>query len=204
MSTYAFWQGLGLILTLIVAIGPQNIFVLRHAVRRQHVAFTSFITGCCDSILLIIGILGVGRLMAAHPLAQILMLWLGVAFLYAYGLRCLYRTWRPEPLSIDFNGPAIISKWRITATAMAFTFLNPHAMLDFFVILGGIAAQYPENARLAFLGGAILGSNLWFWTLGLAGRLMSRWFQNQIAWRWLDAIIGAFMWLLATNLLLMT
>lgn len=197
-----FSQGLVLILTIIVAIGPQNVFVLRHGVMRQRVAFTSFITGICDSLMISVCGLGFGHLVATYPLIQTTMLYIGIAFLYGYGTRCFWRARRLQPVKIDFHKVEEHSRLKIALTAAFFTFLNPHAILDLVIIIGGISAQHPVPDRYYFMAGAILGANLWFWTLGFAGSLMSKMFENPRAWQILDCIIGVTMFAIATKLLL--
>jgi len=198
----AFWQGLALILTLIVAIGPQNILVLRHALMRKNAIFSAAITGFYDSVMLIIGIMGIGGLIAQHPTIRAALLWAGIAFLTYYGIRSFWRAIKKSSTSLTLDGSNAGGKMQIAMAAAAFTFLNPHAILDLFVILGGIGAQHPFDVRIAFLAGTIIGSNLWFYSLGIAGQIMSPIFQNPRAWRILDGLIGIVMLAIAIKLLL--
>ncbi|TAH32704.1 MAG: amino acid transporter [Alphaproteobacteria bacterium] len=200
----AFTQGFTLLLTLIVAIGPQNLFVLKHGITKRHVGFTSMVTGLCDSVVLAIGGLGAGYIFASHEWLKTAILWAGIVFLYTYSLRCFYKAWRPGEIRVDLSAPAENEKrWPIFLAAAGFTFLNPQALLDLFVIIGGVAAQYPLPERYIFVLGSIAGSNLWFLCLGYAGKIMSKLFVSRRAWQILDMLIGLTMLALASKLLMM-
>ena len=88
------------------------------------------------------------------------------------------------------------------ATALAFTFLNPHVYLDTVLLLGGFSAKYPIKGRIAFGLGAVTASFIWFFALGYGARLLAPLFARPGAWQVLDLLIGSVMWTLALSLLL--
>ncbi len=200
--------GLGLGLSLIVAIGAQNAFVLRQGIRREHVLLVVAICALSDLVLIGIGIGGGGLLFRAVPWLIEAIRWVGAAFLLLYGILAARRAVRPARLTAsDAEGAdesgAILRPGAMTAaaTCLALTWLNPHVYLDTVLLLGSVANTH-EQARWAFGAGAGLGSILWFSALGFGARLLAPLFARPIAWRVLDAIIAAVMVALALGLAL--
>ncbi len=192
--------GLGLGLSLIIAIGAQNAFVLRQGLRREHVLLVVAICALSDLVLIALGIGGAGLLFTAVPWLVDLVRWVGAAFLLLYGLFAARLALRPSKLSADESGsPSRTGALAVAATCLALTWLNPHVYLDTVVLLGSVASTHGQ-ARWAFGVGAGLGSILWFSALGFGARLLAPLFARPIAWRVLDAIIAAVMIVLAVTL----
>jgi L-lysine exporter family protein LysE/ArgO len=192
--------GLGLGLSLIIAIGAQNAFVLRQGLRREHVMLVVAICAISDLVLIAIGIGGGGLLFTAVPWLVEVVRWVGAAFLLVYGLLAARRALRPSRLDPAAAGaPSAPSGLAVAVTCIALTWLNPHVYLDTVVLLGSIASTHGD-ARWAFGAGAGLGSILWFSTLGFGARLLGPLFARPVAWRVLDAIIAVVMLALAVSL----
>ena len=193
--------GLGLGLSLIIAIGAQNAFVLRQGLRREHVLLVVAICALSDLALIAIGIGGGGLLFTAVPWLVEVVRWVGAAFLLLYGLFAARRALRPSRLTTDDDGaaPKRSSTLAVAATALALTWLNPHVYLDTVLLLGSVASTHGE-ARWAFGAGAGVGSILWFSALGFGARLLGPLFARPIAWRVLDGIIAVVMIVLAVSL----
>jgi L-lysine exporter family protein LysE/ArgO len=188
--------GFALGLTLIVAIGAQNAFVLRQGLRREHVGPVVALCAACDAVLMAAGVAGLAGLLGERPA---LAFWLtvgGVAFLTTYGLMALKRALRPGALHAAADSGAL-SLRQALLTAAGFTLLNPHVYLDTVVLVGSIGAQQPVPLRLWFVLGAASASVLWFTSLGYGARLLAPLFERPRAWQVLDALIGATMLLLA-------
>lgn len=175
-------------LTLIVAIGAQNAFVLRQGIRREHLAPVVLICIVADVLLIGLGTAGVGALVSAHPGLVRVVTWLGAAYLVGYGLVALRRAARPEALSASVAA----SRGSVVATTLAITFLNPHVYLDTVLMLGSIANGHGEQ-RWAFAGGAAAGSAIWFTALGLGARALAGPLGRPGTWRVLDGVIGVTM-----------
>lgn len=190
--------GAGLLtgLSLIIAIGAQNAFVLRQGLARQHVGVVVAICAVSDLVLILAGVGGIGVVVEQAPWAIDVVRWLGVAFLTAYGVLSLLRARRADTLEAARQGPA--TRGRAAATAMALTWLNPHVYLDTVLLLGSIASTH--DSRWWFAGGACLGSLLWFSALGFGARLAHGLLGRPRAWQVLDVLIGLTM--LAIALLL--
>ena len=188
--------GLGTGLSLIVAIGAQNAFVLRQGIRREHVPVVVAICAASDAVLIGVGISGVGSVVAHWPAAVTLTAWIGGAFLITYGVLAARRAVRPAALTAD--GPATddaaagSSLRAAVLTCLAMTWLNPHVYLDTVLLLGSVASGY-GGARWLFGVGAATGSVLWFSGLGFGARLLRGPFARPGSWRVLDVGIAATM-----------
>jgi L-lysine exporter family protein LysE/ArgO len=184
--------GFALGATLIIAIGAQNAFVLRQGLKREHVGLVVAFCAVADALLMSAGVLGLGRALADAPGWTRAMAGAGALFLAGYGLRALYRAWRPGALHAAGGGGRMTRRAAL-AQAAAFTLLNPHVYLDTVMLVGALGAQQPAALRMAFLIGACSASALWFSALGYGARWLAPWFAKPAAWRALDTLIGATM-----------
>lgn len=191
--------GFGLGLSLIVAIGAQNAFVLRQGLRREHVVVVIAICAVSDAILIALGVWGLGALVERAGWLLVLVRIAGAAFLAWYGIRSAIRAVKPGSLAADPGG-APVSLRTAVATAFALTWLNPHVYLDTVVLLGSISATYGDG-QAAFGLGAALGSVVWFSVLGFGARLLRPLFARPISWRILDGLIAVVMFAIAGSLL---
>ncbi|BCN11211.1 LysE/ArgO family amino acid transporter [Ralstonia pseudosolanacearum] len=194
-------SGFGLGASLIVAIGAQNAYVLRQGLRREYVLGVVLICALCDMALIALGVAGMGTLISAHPAWLTAVRWAGAAFLLAYGARAFRAAWRGAERLQARNGDKA-SHAQVLASALALSLLNPHVYLDTVVLLGAIGGRYAMPANVAFAGGAMCASILWFSLLGFGARLLEPVFARPVAWRVLDALIGAVMWAIALTLLI--
>jgi L-lysine exporter family protein LysE/ArgO len=197
--------GFGLGLSLIIAIGAQNAFVLRQGLRREHVLAVVLICAVSDAVLIVVGVAGGGALFTALPWLVEIIRWIGAGFLLTYGTLAAVRAIR-HPLadaavlradrSSEARGLAVV-----ITTCLALTWLNPHVYLDTVLLLGSVANTYGDD-RWWFAGGATLGSILWFTTLGFGARLLAPLFAKPLAWRILDGLIAVVMIAIALSLVL--
>lgn len=220
----SFFAGLGLGLSLIVAIGAQNVFVLRQGLRREHVLAVVIICALSDAVLIVAGVAGLGFVVGNAPWLVTVARWAGAAFLVAYGLLAARRAWRGEDqgLTADADadelsvGQATVAPSTTTttthpkastrlapviATVLALTWLNPHVYLDTVLMLGSVASTHGSE-RWTFATGAVLASILWFTGLGFGARHLGRWLRTRRAWRILDAGIAVVMIVLGVSLVL--
>lgn len=195
----SFFPGFLLSLSLILAIGAQNAFVLRQGLRREHVFWVCLTCAISDALLIAAGVAGFGALAQAVPWFETVMRYGGAAFLIVYGWRNALSAWRGGA-ALQAEGHTPTSLRRTLLTLMALTWLNPHVYLDTLVLLGSISAQYED--RFAFGAGAVLASFTFFFALGYGARLLQPVFAKPFSWRLLDGIIALTMWLVAASLLL--
>jgi L-lysine exporter family protein LysE/ArgO len=198
-TVIALASGLGFGLSLIVAIGAQNAFLLRQGLLREHVLPVVAVCALSDAVLIAAGIAGLGSLLDAVPWLVDVMRIGGAVFLLSYAALAARRALRPSALSTRDDG-AGTSLWPVVTTAVALTWLNPHVYLDTLVLLGSVAATHGGD-RWWFGAGAIAASFVWFTSLGLGARLLRPVFARPGAWRVLDALIAVVMATIAITLL---
>lgn len=198
----AWLQGLTLMAGLIVAIGAQNLLVLRQGASGQPVGPVIAVCTLSDWLLSAAGVFGLGALVTAHPGLMELLRWGGVAFLVFYGLQAARRAWLGGlALAGAPQDSPRVQPWRAAVvTALAVTWLNPHVYLDTVVLLGAVGAQHEGAAQLRFLLGACTASLVWFSLLGFGAQAVAPWLQRARTWRAIDATVALLMWALAWQL----
>lgn len=204
--------GFGLGLSLIIAIGAQNLFVLRQGIRREHVLVVALLCAASDAVLIVIGVSGIGMVLQAVPWLIDVVRWAGALFLVTYGVLAARRAWRPghATLAVNENGGAaasasspepagnsagVLTRTRlvpVVLTCLALTWLNPHVYIDTVFLLGSIASTHGDG-RWLFAAGAVTASVVWFFCLAFGARLLGRVLSTERAWRILDAIIAVVM-----------
>lgn len=196
----AFISGFLTGLSLIVAIGAQNAYVLKVGLRKRHVFLVSTICFLSDCLLIWSGVLGIGFVVQQFPVFLEVFRYGGALFLICYGLLSLKSFFTSsDSLTLDDNSPQFkVSK--IVLTCLAFTFLNPHVYLDTMILLGSIASTYGNPGQYSFSTGACLGSFVWFYSLGYGARLLRPIFRKPVSWKILDLLISVVMFVIAWTL----
>ncbi|MGW7382321.1 LysE/ArgO family amino acid transporter [Streptomyces sp. NPDC054794] len=190
--------GFGTGLSLIVAIGAQNAFVLRQGIRRDAVLAVVGICALSDALLICLGVGGVGAVVVAWPGALTAVGLIGGAFLLGYGVLAARRVLGPGT-GLRTEGEAAGSRRRAVLTCLAMTWLNPHVYLDTVFLLGSLAAERGA-LRWTFGLGAAVASLCWFTALGFGARLLGRFLAKPSAWRVLDGLVAATMIALGVTL----
>lgn len=190
--------GVATSLTLIVAIGAQNAFVLRQGILREHVLPVVLICGITDAVLQILGAAGIGFVVQRAPAVIEVVRWGGVAFLLWYAWTALRRSMHPEALIPGETEPAPLKS--VLLMCLAITYLNPHVYLDTMVLMGSIANAQGDPARWWFVLGGSLGSIAWFTALGYGARGLTRFFATPRSWQILDRVIAVVMVAIAARL----
>ncbi|MEM8555809.1 MAG: LysE/ArgO family amino acid transporter [Pseudomonadota bacterium] len=187
-------------LSLILAIGAQNAFVLRQGLARQHVLPLCLLCATSDAILITAGVLGFGALVESAPWFPLAMTIGGAAFLIAYGINRLLAA-KKGGQGLELSGQSA-SLGRTLAVGAAFTWLNPHVYLDTVGLIGAISTAHLGPDKLAFGIGAVTASFVFFFSLGYGARWLSPIMQSARAWQRLDALIGIVMLALAAGLIM--
>ena len=186
-------------LSLIVAIGAQNAFVLRQGIRNEHVLPVVILCAVSDLVLIVAGVAGVGALVTAHPQLMTIARYGGAAFLLGYGLLAARRALQPTVMTPGDAGSARLPA--VLLTCLTLTFLNPHVYLDTVVLLGTLASQQGDG-RWRFGAGAAAASTVWFFCLGFGARRLAGLFAKPVTWRILDGVIALTMITLSVSLAL--
>lgn len=187
-------------LSLIVAIGAQNAYLLRQGLRRVRVGAVVAVCTLSDFALIAAGVSGIGAVVRHAAWALQFVRWFGVAFLAWYGLSSAWRARRRSALTAAPDGPR--SRGAVVRQALAFTWLNPHVYLDTVVLLGSVANAHGPSGRWWFAAGAGAASALWFTSLGFGARLVAPLLATPRAWQILELLMAATMLLLALKLAL--
>jgi L-lysine exporter family protein LysE/ArgO len=184
-------------LSLIVALGSQNAYVLRQGILRSHVLVVVSVCAVSDLVLICAGVGGMGAIVSHAGWALEMLRWFGVVFLGWYGISSFRRVLRPAAL--DATDAPRDTLPRVIAKAAAFTWLNPHVYIDTLVLHGSIAATY-GSARWGFAIGGCLASIVWFSGLGYGARFLAPLLASRRAWQVLDTLIGCTMIAIAAGL----
>lgn len=197
----AFFSGLLLGGSLIMAIGSQNAFILKQGLTGTHIFATALAASVIDACLIGAGILGIGTLLQQIPSLIDWMKWVGALFLFGYGAIAFRNAFRHA--RIDTSTLTAQPKLRDTILMLlGFSLLNPHVYLDTVILIGSIGAHHGNPGRYCFGAGAAIMSFVWFFALAYGSRQLAPLFAKPCAWQILDVFIGITMWALAASLLL--
>ncbi|MYM19401.1 LysE family transporter [Brevibacterium sp. 5221] len=197
MLTHAF-SGLLAGWSIIIAVGPQNAFILRQGLARKHVGLVVAICTLADIGLIAAGNLGVGALVTAAPWALEVLRWAGALYLLYFAFQSFRSAATASGLRAGGGSDSVRT---VVLTTLTITFLNPAVYLDTVAMLGTLANQSAGHAW-AFSLGAMLGSVTWFAALGYGARALAPLVSSPRAWRWIDIGIGIVVTLLALRLIL--
>jgi len=196
-----FIKGFFLTFSLIVAIGAQNAFVLKQALKKEHIFYIVIICVLIDIILISLGVFGLGYIIEQNQFFLKLITIFGIIFLSIYGFISLYSSYKGKYLQEDKNHKTKSLKQTIILL-LIISLLNPHVYLDTVLLIGSIGGAYTSlNNKLTFLLGAFLASFTWFFLLGYATRYLIPLFKKKTTWRILDLFIAVVMFTLAYSLL---
>jgi L-lysine exporter family protein LysE/ArgO len=193
----AFYAGLLLSLSLIMALGPQNAHVIRMGLRGHHVWLTVGLCILSDVALIGLGVLGLAQLGDMPALLKNTLIGGGMVFLLVYGTQAFLRFRRGPQVNTTAMKPqdaAPMTRRQATLAALAFAWLNPHAWLDTAVLIGTASMAWGHPGNAVFGVGAASGSALWFVGLGLCVLGMGPRLQSPVVWRALDGLVALMMW----------
>lgn len=165
-SLRAYVTGLSLGISLIMAIGAQNAFVLRQGLARSHVRLVVTVCVLLDAMLMTVGVSGVASALGRIPWALDGVGLGGAAFLGWYGLAAARRA-RSGTSALAVASASPRGARQALAQTLLVSLLNPHVYLDTVLLVGSVGAQQPRALRGAFLAGSCSASLGWFVTLGL-------------------------------------
>jgi len=186
-------------LSLIVAIGAQNAFVIKQGLLRSHVTLVVTICALSDAILIVLGTSGLGTIIQSQPDLLGFIRWFGVVYLTWFGMKSLLSAFRNETLTASEQSA---ESWKkVLLTVLAMTYLNPHVYLDTVIFVGSLANQF-DSQRWYFALGACIASGIWFSAIGYGAQSASHLMSKPLFWRILDSVIAAIMFTLAITLAL--
>ena len=199
----AFLAGFILSLSLILAIGAQNMFVLRQGLKQQHILPLVLFCSVSDALLICLGVLGIGTVMA--PLFQQfgdVMLCGAALWLGGYAVMRLRDAFLKT--SIDLSGNVASSLKLVLSSAAVLTFGNPHVYLDTIVLIGALSTAYAGEDKIAFACGAMGASFVFFTALGYGASYIGPLMTSPLSWQIVDSITGVLMLGYAVGMLFQT
>ena len=188
MFNLHFIKGLIIGLTLIIAIGPQNLFVIQQGLKKSYIFSVCLICSISDTILIIIGIVLSSYLTElSENLVQILK-FIGAGWLFLYGVLKIKNSFKKK----FFKKTDKAEKFKeVILITLAFTFLNPHVYLDTIILIGTISLNFDN--KFSFALGVIISSFVFFFSLGYFSKYLSKYFNNKKSWLIIDNLFGILM-----------
>lgn len=195
-----YFNGLILGLSLIMALGPQNVFLIRQGARRNHAFLTAFVCLLCDTLLIAASIIGLHQMIEQHPLVKQIMIWAGSLFLLFYGYKAISAAFSVQ--QARENSPVgSLSRFEIIALSMGFSLFNPQAIIDSLVIIGSGSAQFPHH-ELSFMAGVMTSSMIWFFSISALTYFSANLLSRASVWQKIELGSGVLMVFLGIKLLM--
>ncbi|WP_301006732.1 LysE family transporter [Helicobacter sp. UBA3407] len=193
-----FFKGFFLSLSLLVAIGAQNVFIIKQGISKNHIFVVSGICFFCDVVLMGFGIFGIGEFLAKNRILNLLIASVGILFVLYYGFFSLKSAFFAESHPKFLQSNSLSLKKTILLT-LAVTLLNPHVYLDTVFVIGATALMFNFDEKIIFACGAFTASFLWFFGLGYGALKLSQ-ILIQIT-KIIDILIAIIMFFIAFSLL---
>tara|TARA_B110000438_G_scaffold274954_1_gene295543 strand:+ start:488 stop:1087 length:600 start_codon:yes stop_codon:yes gene_type:complete len=188
MDILDFIQGLVIGLTLIVAIGPQNLFVIQQGLKKSYIFTVCLICSISDTFLIIIGIALSNYLAELSSNLVIVLKLMGATWLILYGILKIKNSYKKKKINEVYNDEKLKNILLIT---LAFTFLNPHVYLDTIILIGTISLNF--HSKVSFASGVIISSFIFFFSIGYFSKYLSKYLNNSKGWFLIDNLFGILM-----------
>ena len=195
-----YLKGFIVTISLIMAIGAQNAYILKLGLLKQYVLLAVLMCITFDFILISAGVFGLGYFIQGNQLLINSIAIFGIVFLIFYSALSFKSSFKNESLQVYGNVKTNPLK-QVLSLILVFTFLNPHTYLDTILLIGGIGANIENEFKIYFLLGAVSASSVWFFSLGFGARFLIPLFKKQITWKILDISIGFLMLFIAYSLI---
>ncbi len=196
----SFLTGFFLGLSLIVAIGAQNTFVLRQGILGQHIFYVALFCALSDALLIIIGVVGISfflnNFISQH---SDIIFGLSAAWLAGYGITRLKSIFKSNK-TIEIESSSLRGLFPTISIVAVLTFLNPHVYLDTMILIGSISQQFSGLHKITFALGACLASLFFFFSLAYGARLLTPLMQQPFSWKVLDSFVAIIMFTISFKL----
>ena len=188
MSISDFIQGFIIGSTLILAIGPQNLYVINQGLKKNFVLIVVLICSLSDSLLIVCGIYLSNNILSLNTSIITIMKLIGGIWLILYGINKIKNSRQHEIKSNEFNETSFT---KVVLTTLAITYANPHVYLDTVILLGSISINF--DSKILFGLGAICASFIFFFSLGYFSNFLSQYVKSPKAWFYIDNVMGFLM-----------
>ena len=188
MSISDFIQGFIIGSTLILAIGPQNLYVINQGLKKNFVLIVVIICSLSDSLLIVCGIYLSNNILSLNTSIITIMKLIGGIWLILYGINKIKNSRQHEIKSNAFNEASFT---KVVLTTLAITYANPHVYLDTVILLGSISINF--DSKILFGLGAICASFIFFFSLGYFSNFLSQYIKSPKVWFYIDNVMGFLM-----------
>jgi len=188
MSIYNFIQGFIIGSSLIIAIGPQNLYVINQGLKKNFVFIVVLICSLSDSLLIIMGIYLSNNILSLNTSIITIMKLIGGIWLILYGINKIKNSRQHEIKSSEINAASFT---KVVLTTLAITYANPHVYLDTVILLGSISINF--DSKFYFGLGAIFASFIFFFSLGYFSNFLSQYVKSPKVWFYIDNVMGFLM-----------
>ena len=188
MSIYDFIQGFIIGSSLIIAIGPQNLYVINQGLKKNFILIVVLICSLSDSLLIVCGIYLSNNILSLNPSVITIMKLVGGIWLILYGINKIKNSRNHIINNKEFNEASFT---KVVITTLAITYANPHVYLDTVILLGSISVNF--DSQLYFGLGAIFASFVFFFSLGYFSNFLSQYIKSQKVWFYIDNVMGFLM-----------
>ena len=188
MSISDFIQGFIIGSSLIIAIGPQNLYVINQGLKKNYILIVVLLCSLSDSFLIVCGIYLSNSLLNLNNSLIITMKLIGGIWLILYGINKIKNSNSHNIENKEFKE---LSLNKVVFTTLAITYANPHVYLDTVVLLGSISVNFDN--KFYFGLGAIVASFIFFFTLGYFSKFLSKYIKSKKVWFYIDNIMGFLM-----------
>ncbi len=188
MSISDFIQGFIIGSTLILAIGPQNLYVINQGLKKNFIFIVVIICSLSDSLLIVCGIYLSNNILSLNTSIITIMKLIGGIWLILYGINKIKNSRKHEIKSTEMNEASFT---KVVLTTLAITYANPHVYLDTVILLGSISINFDN--KLYFGLGAICASFIFFFSLGYCSNFLSQYIKSPKVWFYIDNVIGFLM-----------
>ena len=188
MSISDFIQGFIIGSTLILAIGPQNLYVINQGLKKNFVFIVVLICSLSDSLLIVCGIYLSNNILSLNTSIITIMKLIGGIWLILYGINKIKNSRQHEIKSNEFNEASFT---KVVFTTLAITYANPHVYLDTVILLGSISINF--DSKLYFGLGAICASFVFFFSFGYFYNFLSQYIKSPKVWFYIDNMMGFLM-----------
>lgn len=188
MSISNFIQGFIIGSSLIIAIGPQNLYVINQGLKKNFVFIVVLICSLSDSLLIVCGIYLSNNILSLNPSIITIMKLIGGIWLILYGINKIKNSRQHEIKSSEINEASFT---KVVLTTLAITYANPHVYLDTVILLGSISINF--DSKLYFGLGAIFASFIFFFSLGYFSNFLSQYVKSPKVWFYIDNVMGFLM-----------
>ncbi len=184
-----FFQGFVIGISLIIAIGPQNLFVINQGLKKKYILTIVLFCSISDSLLILLGINLSSIIVGLNQKIIIILQIIGGTWLTLYGINKIYKINNQK--NVDQKYWDNDGFYKILVTLFFITYINPHVYLDTIILIGSISANF-EN-KFLFGSGVISSSFFFFFSLGYLSKYLSKYIYSNKTWFWIDLIIGTLM-----------